>query len=50
MGDLWLVLGICVVLVLGAAVPLIRDRSAAKEPPIQHKETLRDWRQEKSKE
>ena len=46
MSEVWLVLGICLVLVLGAAIPLIRGRGAAKEPPIPRQETLRDWRQE----
>jgi hypothetical protein len=45
MSEVWLVLGICLVLVLGAAIPLIRDRGAAKRPLIPRKETLRDWRQ-----
>ena len=47
MNELWLVLGICLVLVLGAAIPLIRDRGATQAPPLPRKETLRDWRQEK---
>ena len=47
MSELWLVLGICLVLVLGAAIPLIRDRAAPPAPPLPRKETLRDWRQEK---
>jgi hypothetical protein len=41
----WLILGICIVFVLGAALPLIRKRDDAPPPPP--KETLRDWRNER---
>lgn len=41
----WIILGICVILVLGAALPLIRPRNDVPPPPP--KETLRDWRNEK---
>ncbi|MBK7956302.1 MAG: hypothetical protein IPK02_21455 [Candidatus Accumulibacter sp.] len=41
----WIILAICIVFVLGAALPLIRDRGANPPPP--RKETLRDWRNEK---
>ena len=44
MNEGWIVLGICLVVVLGAALPLIRDRG--REPPPPRKETLRDWRNE----
>ena len=44
MNDGWIVLGICMVFVVGAALPLIRDRGADKTPLPPPKETLRDWR------
>lgn len=44
MDNLWIVLGICFIVVLGAALPLIRQRDQAPPPPP--KETLRDWRSE----
>jgi len=47
MSEVWLVLGICIVFVLGAAIPLIKDRGAAKVPRLPPRETLRDWRQKK---
>ena len=48
MNDGWIVLGVCVLFVVGAALPLIRDRGAdQKMPPPPPKETLRDWRNEK---
>jgi hypothetical protein len=47
MSELWLVLGICLVLVLGAAIPLIRERGVPQAPPIPRPETLRDWRKQK---
>jgi len=42
----WIVLGICLLFVLGVALPLLRDRGEDKllPPP---KETLHDWRNEK---
>lgn len=40
----WIIFGICIVFVLGAALPLIRDHRAGKTPPLPQKETLRDWR------
>lgn len=43
----WIIFGLCIVFVLGAAMPLIRDRRADKTPPLPRKETLRDWRNEK---
>lgn len=39
----WIIFGICVVFVLGAAIPLIRDRDH-KTPPLPRQETLHDWR------
>lgn len=45
MYEVWLILGICLIVVLGAALPLIRPRNDAPPPPP--KETLRDWRNEK---
>ncbi len=45
MSNVWIVLGICVIVILGAALPLIRQRD--QTPPPAPKETLRDWRNEK---
>jgi len=45
MSNAWIALGICVIVVLGAALPLIRQRDQTPPPPP--KETLRDWRNEK---
>jgi len=42
----WLIFGICIVVVLGAALPLIRGRGA-QTPPPPPKETLPDWRRER---
>ncbi|MEF8722960.1 hypothetical protein [Candidatus Accumulibacter phosphatis] len=42
----WIVFGICVVFVIGGALPLISKRGA-NTPPLPRKETLRDWRNEK---
>lgn len=47
MSDAWIAIGLCLILVIGAAIPLIRDRSADKTPLPPKKETLRDWRNEK---
>lgn len=46
MNEGWIVLGICIIVVLGAALPLIskRDRDHTPLPPP--KETLRDWRKD----
>ncbi|MBS1191902.1 MAG: hypothetical protein H6R10_3694 [Rhodocyclaceae bacterium] len=44
MSEVWIALGICIVLVLGAAIPLLRDRDSGRAPPPPPKETLRDWR------
>ncbi|MGE5946761.1 MAG: hypothetical protein ACM35F_08720 [Betaproteobacteria bacterium] len=41
----WLILVICIIFVLGAALPLIRRRDDAPPPPP--RETLRDWRNER---
>ena len=43
----WIVLGIIVVILLGAALPLIRKDHPANNPLPPAKETLRDWRSEK---
>jgi hypothetical protein len=45
MNEGWIILGICLILVLGAALPLIRPRNDVPPPPP--KETLRDWRNQK---
>ena len=46
MDQLWWGLGLCLIIVLGAALPLIKRRpedDAILPPP---RETLRDWRSE----
>ncbi len=43
MNEGWIVLVVCIVFVLGAALPLIRNGSRDNAPPPP-KETLRDWR------
>ena len=47
MNEGWIVLGICLVVVIGAALPLISKRGADKTPLPPRQETLRDWRNEK---
>ena len=47
MNEGWIVLGICLVFVIGVALPLISNRGAGTTPPPPRKETLRDWRNEK---
>lgn len=47
MNDGWIVLGIIVVLMLGAALPLLRKDPPSNTPLPPAKETLRDWRSEK---
>lgn len=44
MSEIWIALIICIVVVLGAALPLIRDRRRNDPPLPPPKETLRDWR------
>ena len=44
MNEGWIVLGICLIFVVGAALQLIRDRGAGQTPPPPPRETLRDWR------
>ena len=47
MNEGWIVSGIIVIFLLGAALPLLRkDRPGDTKPPPT-KETLRDWRKEK---
>lgn len=46
MNDGWIVLGICIIFVLGAALPLIKERNSGSTPLPPRKETLRDWRSE----
>ena len=45
MGEGWIIFGICVIFILGAALPLISKRDQTPLPPP--KETLRDWRNKK---
>jgi len=47
MNEVWIVFGICVVFILGAALPLIKRRGTHETPLPPRKETLRDWRNEK---
>ena len=47
MNEGWIVLAICLVFVVGAAVPLISKRENDRGPLPPGKETLRDWRNEK---
>ncbi|MEF8753997.1 MAG: hypothetical protein V5B60_08675 [Accumulibacter sp.] len=46
MSTLWIVLGICVVFVLAAAIPLLRRDDPDRSPLPPRKETLHDWRNE----
>lgn len=46
MATVWIILGLCIVFVLGAAVPLLRDRSANRTALPNRAETLRDWRRQ----
>ena len=43
----WIVLGVCLVFVIGVALPLISRRDVDNPPPPPPKETLRDWHNEK---
>jgi len=43
MSALWIILGLCAIFVLGAALPLLKDREEIKIPK---KETLKDWRKD----
>jgi hypothetical protein len=49
MSDLWIALAICAVLIVSAAMPLIKERGKPKGPPRlpPRPETLHDWRKEK---
>jgi hypothetical protein len=40
----WIIFGICVIFILGAAIPLLKNRGADRTPLPPRKETLRDWR------
>lgn len=40
----WIFLGLSVVIVLGAAIPLLKDRGAERTPLPPRKPTLKDWR------
>ena len=44
MSECWIVMGICFIFVLGAALPLIRGNRRNDPPPPPPRETLRDWR------
>ena len=43
----WIIFAICLIFVVGAAIPLLRGRGDHQTPSIPRKETLRDWRNEK---
>lgn len=45
MSDVWMALGICIVVVLSGALPLLRNRGN-EAPPPPPRETLRDWRKD----
>lgn len=47
MNAAWIVFGLCLVFVLAAAIPLLRDRGSDRKPPLPRQETLRDWRNER---
>lgn len=42
MNELWIILGVCVVFIAGAALPLLKDKEEQKIPK---KETLKSWRE-----
>ena len=44
MNDGLIVLAVCLIFVLGAALPLLKTRSEDKTPLPSPKETLHDWR------
>lgn len=44
MNEGWIVLIVCIVFVLGAALPLISKRGQDRTPLPPKQETLRDWR------
>ena len=44
MNDGWIVFGIIVIFLLGAALPLLRKDRQGDTPLPPAKETLRDWR------
>ena len=47
MSDGWIALGIIIVFLASAALPLLRKQRPGDRPPPAPKETLRDWRKEK---
>lgn len=44
MNEAWIVLGICLVFVVGVALPLISKRESDRTPLPPRQETLHDWR------
>lgn len=46
MSDFWWVIGVCMLFVIGGALPLIRERKGGPTPLPPRKETLKDWREE----
>lgn len=47
MNAAWIVFAVCIVLILGAAIPLLKDLGKQKPPPPPPRKTLKDWRNEK---
>lgn len=46
----WIFVGLAVVLVIGGALPLIKNRGPDRTPLPPRKETLKDWRNETLKD
>ena len=46
MNEGWIIFGICLVFIVGGAVPLLKDRGNKPTPLPPRKETLRDWRKD----
>ena len=44
MSDLFIVLGLCFLVILSGALPLLKKRSQDQDLLPPRKETLRDWR------
>ena len=50
MNEGWIIFGLIVVFILGAALPLLRQDHSSNTPLPPAKETLRDWRSEADKD
>lgn len=42
----WIIFALCVVFIVGGAIPLLKNRGNDRTPLPPRKETLRDWRKE----